>query len=139
MFATRFEQRWASDNDHPEIEFVEARPGSERTARDPAAHEASEARAVARAVLDALARGAALDRIAIVPVDAADAFLEPLRAELAAARLPFSEAWGQAHELRARGARRARADPPGARPRCCATRWSTCCASRISSLSALLG
>ena len=60
-----------------------------------AAHEASEARAVARTVLDSLASGTALDRIAIVPVDAADAFLEPLRAELTRAQLPFSEAWSR--------------------------------------------
>ncbi|HEY1535295.1 MAG TPA: PD-(D/E)XK nuclease family protein, partial [Polyangiaceae bacterium] len=93
--AARFEQRWASANDPPELEFVEARPGSAAPAVIQAAHEASEARVVARSVLDALARGAALDRIAIVPVDAADAFLEPLRAELAAACLPFSEAWSR--------------------------------------------
>jgi hypothetical protein len=92
--ASRFEQRWASANHHPELEFADARAGSAPLVIQ-AAHEASEARAVARAVLDALARGAALDRIAIVPVDAADAFLEPLRAELTAARLPFSEAWGR--------------------------------------------
>jgi hypothetical protein len=60
-----------------------------------AAHEASEARAVARTVLDALAGGAALDRIAIVPADAAEAFLEPLRSELSLAKLPFSEAWSR--------------------------------------------
>jgi ATP-dependent helicase/nuclease subunit B len=93
--ATRFEQRWASDNDPPELEFVEARLGSAAPVVIQAAHEASEARVVARSVLDALARGAALDRIAIVPVDAADAFLEPLRAELTAACLPFSEAWAR--------------------------------------------
>jgi ATP-dependent helicase/nuclease subunit B len=93
--ATRFERRWASDNDPPELEFAEARPGSTAPTVIQAAHEASEARVVARSVLDALARGAALDRIAIVPVDAADAFLEPLRAELAAAGLPFSEAWSR--------------------------------------------
>ncbi|HEY5375143.1 MAG TPA: PD-(D/E)XK nuclease family protein [Polyangiaceae bacterium] len=93
--AARFEQRWASDNDPPELEFADARPGGAAPTVIQAAHEASEARVVARSVLDALARGAALDRIAIVPVDAADAFLEPLRAELAAARLPFSEAWSR--------------------------------------------
>lgn len=93
--ATRFEQRWASDNDPPELEFAEARPSRTAPTVIQAAHEASEARVVARSVLDALARGAALDRIAIVPVDAVDAFLEPLRAELTAAGLPFSEAWGR--------------------------------------------
>lgn len=94
-FAARLEQRWAAANDHPEIEFSEARTAGTAPIVIQAAHEASEARAVARAVLDALAGGAALDRIAIVPLDAADAFLEPLRAELAAARLPFSEAWSR--------------------------------------------
>jgi len=93
--ATRLEQRWAEELDHPELEFVDARPGARRPQVISAAHEASEARAVARSVLDALAQGTALDRIAIVPVDAADAFLEPLRAELTAARLPFSEAWAR--------------------------------------------
>ncbi len=92
--AARFEQRWANESEHPELQFCEARPGRAPVVIQ-AAHEASEARAVARAVLDALAGGAALDRIAIVPVDAADAFLEPLRAELSAARLPFSEAWSR--------------------------------------------
>jgi hypothetical protein len=93
--AARLEQRWAGANEHPELEYVEWRPGSAAPVVIQAAHEASEARAVARAVLDALAAGAALDRIAIVPLDASDAFLEPLRVELAAAHLPFSEAWSQ--------------------------------------------
>ena len=96
QLATRFEQRWANEADHPELEFVEARPSMAAPIVIEAAHEASEARAVARTVLDALARGLALDRIAIVPVDASDAFLEPLRAELTLAKLPFSEAWSRA-------------------------------------------
>jgi hypothetical protein len=91
----RLEARWATEPDHPEIEFVEARTFSTPPTVIRAAHEASEARAVARAVLDALARGAALDRIAVVPVDVADAFLEPLRAELAEARIPYSDPWGR--------------------------------------------
>ncbi|HKO51037.1 MAG TPA: PD-(D/E)XK nuclease family protein, partial [Polyangiaceae bacterium] len=95
QLAARLEQRWAEELDHPELEFVDPRPGAGRPQVISAAHEASEARAVARTVLDALARGTALDRIAIVPVDAADAFLEPLRAELTAAKLPFSEAWSR--------------------------------------------
>jgi ATP-dependent helicase/nuclease subunit B len=93
--ASRLEQRWADELDHPELSFVDARAFARRPQVITAAHEASEARAVARAVLDSLARGTALDRIAIVPVDAADAFLEPLRAELSAAKLPFSEAWSR--------------------------------------------
>jgi hypothetical protein len=93
--AASLEQRWAEALDHPELTFVDARAGARPPQVIQAAHEASEARAVARAVLDALARGTALDRIAIVPVDAADAFLEPLRAELSAAKLPFTEAWSR--------------------------------------------
>ncbi len=93
--AARLEQRWAEEFDHPELSFVDARAFARRPQVIQAAHEASEARAVARTVLDSLARGSALDRIAIVPVDAADAFLEPLRAELTAAKLPFSEAWSR--------------------------------------------
>jgi hypothetical protein len=95
QLSARFEARWASAPDHPELEFVDARPFAERPTVIRAAHEASEARAVARTVLDALSRGAALDRVAIVPVDFAEAFLEPLRAELTAAQLPFSEPWGR--------------------------------------------
>jgi len=93
--ASRLEQRWAEELDHPELSFVDARAGALPPQVITAAHEASEARAVARAVLDSVAQGTALDRIAIVPVDAADAFLEPLRAELTAAKLPFSEAWSR--------------------------------------------
>ena len=95
QLAARLEQRWAEELDHPELEFVEPRAGARRPQVIQAAHEASEARAVARTVLDSLASGTALDRIAIVPVDAADAFLEPLRAELTRAQLPFSEAWSR--------------------------------------------
>ncbi|HEY0464731.1 MAG TPA: PD-(D/E)XK nuclease family protein [Polyangiaceae bacterium] len=93
--AASLERRWAEALDHPELAFVDTRAGARPPQVIQAAHEASEARAVARAVLDALARGTALDRIAIVPVDASDAFLEPLRAELSAAKLPFSEAWSR--------------------------------------------
>ena len=93
--AASLERRWAEELDHPELSFVEPCAGARAPQVIEAAHEASEARAVARTVLDSLARGTALDRIAIVPVDAAEAFLEPLRAELTSARLPFSEAWSR--------------------------------------------
>lgn len=95
VLSARLEQRWANESDHPELEFVEPTPQRARPLVVQAAHEASEARAVARAVLDAVAGDTALDRIAIVPVDAGEPFLEPLRAELAAAHLPFSEAWSR--------------------------------------------
>lgn len=95
VLTARFEQRWAEASEHPEIEFADALTDSALPSIVEAAHEASEARAVARAVLDAVASDTALDRIAIVPVDAAEAFLEPLRAELSAAKLPYSEAWSR--------------------------------------------
>jgi hypothetical protein len=89
------EQRWSEASDPPELVFVDACDGARAPQVIEAAHEASEARAVARTVLESLAQGSALDRIAIVPLDAAEAFLEPLRAELTAAKLPFSEAWSR--------------------------------------------
>jgi RecB family exonuclease len=46
-------------------------------------------------VLEALEQGTALDRIAIVPVDLAEAFLEPLRFELSRAGIPFAEPRGR--------------------------------------------
>ncbi|HET7545592.1 MAG TPA: PD-(D/E)XK nuclease family protein [Polyangiaceae bacterium] len=93
--AASLEQRWSEALDPPELVFVDAREGARAPQVIEAAHEASEARAVARTVLESLAQGTALDRIAIVPLNPAEAFLEPLRAELSAAKLPFSEAWSR--------------------------------------------
>ena len=56
---------------------------------------ASEARAVVRAVQDRLSQGKSLDRIAIVPLELSEAFLEELRSALWAARVPFSEPRGR--------------------------------------------
>src|SRR5207249_4184955 len=79
---TRLELRERSLHDGP-IAVVEA------------AHEASEARAVVRAVLEALAAGAALDRIALVASELEESFLEPLRSELQMAGLAWSEPRGR--------------------------------------------
>ncbi len=59
--AASLELRWAEALDHPELSFVDARADARPPQVIQAAHEASEARAVARAVLDSLARGTALD------------------------------------------------------------------------------
>jgi len=93
--AARLEERWAAAADAPELEFVEAASAGEAPLVIRAAHESSEARAVAHAVLQALARGASLDRIAIVPLEPSEAFLDPLRAELVQAGIPFSDPWGR--------------------------------------------
>lgn len=93
--AARLEERWGLDEDHPELEFVDAARAPEPALVVRAAHEASEARAAAHAVLEALARGASLDRIALVPLEPSEAFLDPLRAELTLAGIPFSEPWGR--------------------------------------------
>ncbi|MGC4091428.1 MAG: PD-(D/E)XK nuclease family protein [Polyangiaceae bacterium] len=94
--ASELEARWAHENDHPTLVFepsVALEP--ERVTLVEALDVASEARAAARAVLDALARGVALERIAIVPADLSEAFLEPLRFELQRARIPFVEPRGR--------------------------------------------
>jgi ATP-dependent helicase/nuclease subunit B len=90
------ERRWADANDAPNIVFedsVALAPG--RVGLVEAYDAESEARAAARAVLEGMARGIPLDRIAVVPVDLAESFLEPLRFELARARIPFAEPRGR--------------------------------------------
>lgn len=93
--ASELEARWAHRSRAPSLVFEEATLDGTR-AQTVEAHDAeSEARAVARLVLEALAAGTPLDRIAIVPVDLAEAFLEPLRFELTRAKIPFSEPRGR--------------------------------------------
>jgi RecB family exonuclease len=92
----RLEARWADENDHPSIVRDDDKPASGlalRFVRTP--NLASEARAAVRAVQEQLAAGARLDRIAIVPLELSEAFLEELRSALWAARLPFSEPRGR--------------------------------------------
>lgn len=90
------ETRWSDRQHSPSLAFVKAPPLSRERADWVEAYDAeSEARAVARTVVEALARGTALDRIAIVPVDLEEAFLEPLRFELGRAKIPFAEPRGR--------------------------------------------
>jgi RecB family exonuclease len=94
--ASELETRWAHENDHPSLSFEASEAlSASRIALVEAMDPGSEARAAARAVLEALARGVALDRIAIVPVDLSEAFLEPLRFELLRAKIPFVEPRGR--------------------------------------------
>src|SRR6185295_2838726 len=65
--AGRLERYWGEDNDHPTLELALAKARATPIEVVEAAHETSEARAAVRAVLDALAAGAALDKIALVP------------------------------------------------------------------------
>ena len=87
--AAGLERRWAALAEAPEVAWIEARaPHAIQaiTARD----EAGEARAVVAAVLTALSRGAAPERIAILVPALDEARLSPLRAALADARVPFA-------------------------------------------------
>jgi ATP-dependent helicase/nuclease subunit B len=92
----RLEARWAEHNDAPNVVRDDDKPAhalKTRFTRTP--NLASEARAVVRAVQDKLSQGGRLDRIAIVPLELSEAFLEELRSALWAARLPFSEPRGR--------------------------------------------
>ncbi|HYQ15265.1 MAG TPA: PD-(D/E)XK nuclease family protein, partial [Polyangiaceae bacterium] len=92
----RLEARWAELNDAPSVvrdDDQHATSLQTRFTKTP--NLASEARAVVRAVQDKLSAGGRLDRIAIVPLDLSEAFLEELRSALWAARLPFSEPRGR--------------------------------------------
>ncbi len=92
----RLEARWAEHNDAPSVLRDDDRAASGlklRLTRTP--NLASEARAVVRAVQEKLSAGGRLDRIAIVPLELSEAFLEELRSALWAAKLPFSEPRGR--------------------------------------------
>ena len=92
----RLEARWAEHNDAPSVLRDDDQPASGlklRLIRTP--NLASEARAVVRAVQEKLSAGGRLDRIAIVPLDLSEAFLEELRSALWSAKLPFSEPRGR--------------------------------------------
>ena len=90
LLAGDLARRWSELADAPEIVWIEARaPRAIQaiTARD----TDGEARAVVAAVLTALSRGAAPERIAILVPALDEERLSPLRAALADARLPFAE------------------------------------------------
>lgn len=93
---SRLEARWADANDAPSVVRDEDKAASDLRLRfTRAPNLASEARAVVRAVQERLSSGGRLDRIAIVPLELSEAFLEELRSALALAKLPFSEPRGR--------------------------------------------
>jgi ATP-dependent helicase/nuclease subunit B len=92
----RLEARWAEHNDAPSVARDDDVPAKNlRLLLTRTPNLASEARAVVRAVQDKLSCGKRLDRIAIVPLELSEAFLEELRSALWAAKLPFSEPRGR--------------------------------------------
>jgi ATP-dependent helicase/nuclease subunit B len=88
------ETRWQSLSRAPELEFYELAVPDAVTVVE-ARTEAAEARAIARAVLDALASGTAAEGIAIVVPALEEDFLEPLRTALGEARVAFREPRGR--------------------------------------------
>lgn len=92
----RLEARWADENDAPSVLRDDDKPaGGLQLQLTRAPNLASEARAAVRAVQERLSSGGRLDRIAIVPLELSEAFLEELRSALALAKLPFSEPRGR--------------------------------------------
>lgn len=92
--ADDLERRWASLDDAPEITWWSTRRAEPRQVI--AARNADgEARAVAGAILDALCHGAAPEGVAVVVPDLDEARLEPIRAALRDARVPFAEPRGR--------------------------------------------
>ena len=91
--ADRVERQLSSVEDAPELEWFELRP-PERVSIVEARSLDAEARAIAHRVASALAAGVAPDRIAIAIPPRDESLGEPLRAALADAGVPFSEAYG---------------------------------------------
>jgi RecB family exonuclease len=92
--AGELERRWASLVDPPEIEWIPSLRGLP-VAVIAARNVDGEARAVTAQVLAALARGTPPERIAIVVPELEESQLEPFRAALGDARVPFSEPRGR--------------------------------------------
>ena len=92
--ADALERRWASLDDAPEIEWQPAAAPAVAEVVDAPSLDA-EARAAVCAVVSAIAAGAAPERVAIVVPDLDEEALEPLRAALAEAGLPFAEPRGR--------------------------------------------
>jgi RecB family exonuclease len=92
----RLEARWAEHNDAPNVVRDDDKLASSLALTiTRAPNMASEARAVVRSVQEKLSAGGRLDRIAIVPLELSEAFLEELRSALWTAGLPFSEPRGR--------------------------------------------
>jgi RecB family exonuclease len=92
--ADALEKRWGALTDSPEIEWQTA--GSAAPIEVIRARTAeAEARAAASACLTALSKGTPPERIAILVPELSEASMEPLRAALADARVPFCEPGGR--------------------------------------------
>lgn len=88
------EERWQQESRGPELELRDiALPADVALLEAPT--DGAEARAIAGAVRDALRAGAAPSDVAIVVPSLEEEFLEPLRAALDEARVPFSEPRGR--------------------------------------------
>ena len=92
--ADDLERRWASLLDAPEIDWRPARTGAPIGVIAARSID-GEARAVASRVLEALAAGTPPERIAVVLPDLDETRLEPFRAALGDARVPFAEPRGR--------------------------------------------
>ncbi|MEZ4295002.1 MAG: PD-(D/E)XK nuclease family protein [Polyangiaceae bacterium] len=88
------ERRWATLEDAPDIAWREVRSGRVIAVRGARTRD-SEARAVARAVLDAVGAGISPERVAVVVPRTADDAAEAICAALVEARVPFAEPRGR--------------------------------------------
>jgi ATP-dependent helicase/nuclease subunit B len=114
--ADALERRWASLPDAPDIAWDAPLGAAQPTAAIEATTRDGEARAVTHVLLDALAGGAAPETLVVVVPDLDESALEPLRAALDAAAVPFAEPRGRpatgSPEARAAMALLALADGP---------------------------
>lgn len=92
--ADALEKRWGSLTDSPEIEWQAASAAAPIEVIRARTAEA-EARAAASACLTALSKGTPPERIAILVPEISEAAMEPLRAALSDARIPFCEPGGR--------------------------------------------
>jgi ATP-dependent helicase/nuclease subunit B len=88
------EERWKHHSRGPELELVEIAFPDEITLLE-APSDATEARSIAGAVLDALSAAISAEEIAVVLPSLDERFLEPLRAALDEAGVAFSEPRGR--------------------------------------------
>jgi RecB family exonuclease len=91
---SQLENRWHDQAVSPELDLVSLELPRDLTLVE-GANDAAEARAIAGAIADALAGGVPADGIAVVVPSLDEAFLEPLRAELAEANVIFDEPRGR--------------------------------------------
>ncbi|HEY3594210.1 MAG TPA: hypothetical protein VGL13_10050, partial [Polyangiaceae bacterium] len=91
---SQLEHRWQNQSRGPELELLPLDLPREITLIE-GANDAAEARAIAGGIADALAAGTPADRVAVLVPSLDEAFLEPLRAALSEARIPFQEPRGR--------------------------------------------